>query len=155
MVRDFILNQIIKKLRAYVSSIKTYDVSANLYGRRFKALTKDEQEAVVIRVIESQTRAVRHAMENEYNIRLPYLGVFRIKPQRRIALGIRFDVIKELGYDRWHNLTIEEKAEVNKIVDTRCPQAIKNWRGDVTAARPGNKAPVIKATFLNLIKRTK
>lgn len=153
MIRDFILNQIIKKVRAYVSSIKSYDVSSNLYSRRFNKLTKEEQEVIVIRVIESQSKAIKHGMENESDIRLPYLGIFRIKPQRRIALGIRFDVIKELGYDRWSNLTVDEKAAVNKIVDTRCPQAIKSWRNDVTAARPRNTAPVIKCIFLDKIKK--
>lgn len=148
-VRDFILNNIISKIRKRRLNIDIPNNHSKTYNRLFNSLDKEEQEEIIIRIIQSQSRAIRYAIENNKKIELRYLGSFLVKPKRGIVLKLRSEVIKELGYDKWSNLTPDEKSKVNEIVDSRKVQRIEQWKEDRRINKPRGKNIGIKCIFID------
>ena len=108
MIKDFILNTIIRECINIVAEKEGDSFSV------FNLLPINTRKKIIEGIVDNQSKAIVHAMENKEDIRIPHLGTFKIKQGRVIALELRDKVLEKYNVIDYDSANDELKEEINK-----------------------------------------
>jgi hypothetical protein len=115
MIRDFRINTLFKNIVNKLLNNKNSNYKVWL--EKYEKLPNNLKEDLVVSIYKFQVKNIKLNCERKEESYLPFLGTFKIKETRNIALTIKSGLIKEKGYSSWQDVPEIEKELILKEID--------------------------------------
>jgi len=113
MVKDFIINEAIKKAIYELENAYKYNICLKKYCDYFSNLTEKEKVEIIDEIIDSQFEWGANNIEMKRDFMLPIIGTFKIKSNKKDIYAFKDILANESGYESYRlaPLTFKHKIE--------------------------------------------
>lgn len=146
MIKDFILNSIVEEV---INEIALHDEFND-----FNELDYEKKVELIYDIINIQSLAIVDSIKNKEFIKLPLLGVFKIRDGRKYVINKKDEIARKFNLSDYNSASDEMKKLINQEVKVSVRAYKVAKRKDFRATHSDNKlAPIRSRNILDNIKK--